>query len=161
MQKSAFLSMCLLSKFLQCTQLLQYPTPIMAELAAPSFPCHPFRMVLVMKGPLWDISLWTSFFGRVLSGKFHQSRTTVASLPLRSHSYPFQQDLSPGRMLSRVLYLNPRGRGHSVCLLCISLYVYFPLVNLLLLHSSVVVNNSLDKLYMFKLLCGLYFLTGL
>lgn len=93
-------------------------------------------------------------------GCFSASSTRAMSqwLPPRSHSYPLQQDLdlSPGGTLSKVLCLSRRVCGCCTRLLYISLYVYFPLVNLLLLHSPVVVNNSLYKLSLYKLLCGFY-----
>lgn len=125
--------------------------------ATPSFPKHPSQMILVMKGLLWDTYLsmnsfpWQNAFQQVPA-----PHTT--SLSPGRHSYPLQQglDLSPGLVLFLGFSLSALGDMTALYIhvVCISLYVCFPQVDLLLLHSPVIVNNSLYKFSLFKLLCG-------
>lgn len=124
------------------TQLLQC-----CRVSRTQLPQAPTSVTLLMKGFLWDTSLWIAF----PEGCFSASSTRAesqgllcllgATLTLSKRSRP-----QSGGTLSRILYLSLRGRDYFKCLFYISLYVYFPLLNLLFLHSPVVVNNSLYKL---------------
>lgn len=100
-------AVCLLSKFLHCTRLLQHPVPTVLQGQQHQLFLATTSDDFSMEGLPWDTSFWTDFLGRVFSSKFHQHCTTVTSLPSSEPTTPPPTSL--GLMLE--------GLGSSLCTL--------------------------------------------